>query len=158
MTPEAATAPELVVKTEAAVAVVADPAVAVVGPAVAVVGPAVAVVGPAVAVVADPAVDVDALAVAVPVEPHERPPGVLGEIPLALIICGVGSGLVVIALHHFRWGNLLIAGSLLAGAMFRLVLPTRRAGLLAVRARFTDVITMCVMGVGLMVLALVTST
>jgi hypothetical protein len=144
MTPEAATAPELVVKTEAAVAVVADPAVAVVGPAV--------------AVVADPAVDVDALAVAVPVEPHERPPGVLGEIPLALIICGVGSGLVVIALHHFRWGNLLIAGSLLAGAMFRLVLPTRRAGLLAVRARFTDVITMCVMGVGLMVLALVTST
>jgi hypothetical protein len=154
MTPaEAATAPELVVQTDAAVAVVAAPAVAVVA------GPAVAVVAaPVVEVVADPAVDVDAQAVAVPVEPQERPRGVLGEIPLALIICGVGSGLVVVALHHFRWGNLLIAGSLLVGAMFRLVLPTRRAGLLAVRARFTDVITMCVMGVGLMVLALVTST
>jgi hypothetical protein len=146
MTPaEAATAPELVVQTDAAVAVVAGPAVAVVA-------------APVVEVVADPAVDVDAQAVAVPVEPQERPRGVLGEIPLALIICGVGSGLVVVALHHFRWGNLLIAGSLLVGAMFRLVLPTRRAGLLAVRARFTDVITMCVMGVGLMVLALVTST
>jgi Protein of unknown function (DUF3017) len=144
MTPEAATAPELVVKTDAAVAVVA-----------------VAPLDVSLDVSADAPFDVsadDALAVAVPVEPQERPRGVLGEIPLALIICGVGSGLVVIALHHFRWGNLLIAGSLLAGAMFRLVLPTRRAGLLAVRARLTDVITMCVMGVGLMVLALVTST
>jgi hypothetical protein len=141
MTPaEAATAPELVVKTGESVEVVTD-AVAV--------------------VVADPALDVsadDAQAVAVPVEPQERPSGVLGEIPLALIICGVGSGLVVIALHHFRWGNLLIAGSLLAGALFRLVLPTRRAGLLAVRARITDVVTMSVMGAGLMVLALITST
>jgi hypothetical protein len=141
MTPaEAATAPELVVKTGESVEVVTD-AVAV--------------------VVADPALDVsadDAQAVAVPVEPQERPSGVLGEIPLALIICGVGSGLIVIALHHFRWGNLLIAGSLLAGALFRLVLPTRRAGLLAVRARITDVVTMSVMGAGLMVLALITST
>jgi Protein of unknown function (DUF3017) len=141
MTPaEAATAPELVVKTGESVEVVTDAAVEVVTDAVAV-------------VVAD-----DAQAVAVPVEPQERPSGVLGEIPLALIICGVGSGLVVIALHHFRWGNLLIAGSLLAGALFRLVLPTRRAGLLAVRARFTDVVTMSVMGAGLMVLALITST
>lgn len=141
MTPaEAATAPELVVKTGESVEVVTDAAVEVVTDAVAV-------------VVAD-----DAQAVAVPVEPQERPSGVLGEIPLALIICGVGSGLVVIALHHFRWGNLLIAGSLLAGALFRLVLPTRRAGLLAVRARITDVVTMSVMGAGLMVLALITST
>jgi len=148
MTPEAATAPELVVKTGEPVAVLADPAVEVSA-------------DPALDVSADPALDVsadDAQAVAVPVVPQERPSGVLGEIPLALIICGVGSGLVVIALHHFRWGNLLIAGSLLAGALFRLVLPTRRAGLLAVRARLTDVLTMSVMGAGLMVLAFITST
>jgi hypothetical protein len=148
MTPEAATAPELVVKTGESVEVVTDASLDVSA-------------DPAVDVSADPALDVsadDAQAVAVPVEPQERPSGVLGEIPLALIICGVGSGLVVIALHHFRWGNLLIAGSLLAGALLRLVLPTRRAGLLAVRARFTDVVTMSVMGAGLMVLALITST
>ncbi len=82
----------------------------------------------------------------------------LGELPLALIISGVGLGLVIIGLHHFRWGNLLIAGSLLAGAFFRLVLPTRRAGLLAIRSRFTDVVTMSAMGGSLMLLALITST
>jgi hypothetical protein len=91
------------------------------------------------------------------VEPQERR-GLLSELPLALIICGVALGLVVIGLHHFRWGNLLIAGSLLAGAFFRLVLPTRRAGLLAVRSRFTDIVTMSAMGGSLMLLALITST
>jgi hypothetical protein len=93
----------------------------------------------------------------VAIEPHERR-GVLGEWPLALIIGGVALGLVIIGLHHFRWGNLLIAGSVLAGAFFRLVLPTRRAGLLAVRSRFTDVVTMSAMGGSLMLLALITST
>ena len=94
---------------------------------------------------------------AVAVAPQERS-GVLRELPLALIIGGVGLGLVIIGLHHFRWGNLVIAGSLLAGAFFRLVLPTRRAGLLAIRSRFTDVVTMSAMGGSLMLLALITST
>ena len=93
----------------------------------------------------------------VAVEPQERR-GVLRELPLALIIGGVALGLVIIGLHHFRWGNLVIAGSLLAGAFFRLVLPTRRAGLLAIRSRFTDVVTMSAMGGSLMLLALITST
>lgn len=93
----------------------------------------------------------------VAIEPHERR-GVLGEWPLALIIGGVILGLVIIGLHHFRWGNLLVADSVLAGAFFRLVLPTRRAGLLAVRSRFTDVVTMSAMGGSLMLLALITST
>ena len=93
----------------------------------------------------------------VAVEPQERR-GVLRELPLALIIGGVALGLVIIGLHHFRWGNLVIAGSLLAGAFLRLVLPTRRAGLLAIRSRFTDVVTMSAMGGSLMLLALITST
>ena len=103
-------------------------------------------------------VQTEAIDAVVPVEPSVRHTGVLHELPLALVISGVAIGLVVIALHHFRWGNLVIAGSLLAGSLLRLVLPTRRAGLLAVRARFTDVVTMLVMGVGLLVLALITST
>jgi len=101
--------------------------------------------------------DVAEVSRAVPGEPQVRT-GVLRELPLALIIGGVGLGLVIIGLHHFRWGNLVIAGSLLAGAFFRLVLPTRRAGLLAVRSRFTDVLTMSAMGGSLMLLALITST
>ena len=101
--------------------------------------------------------DVAEVSQAVAVEPQVRT-GVLRELPLALIIGGAGLGLVIIGLHHFRWGNLVIAGSLLAGAFFRLVLPTRRAGLLAVRSRFTDVLTMSAMGGSLMLLALITST
>jgi hypothetical protein len=101
--------------------------------------------------------EVGDVAEVVAVEPHDRR-GVLSELPLALIIGGVGLGLVVIGLHHFRWGNLLIAGSVIAGAFFRLVLPTRRAGLLAVRSRFTDVVTMSAMGGSLMLLAFITST
>jgi hypothetical protein len=101
------------------------------------------------------------LAVEVPevvaVESQERK-SVLRELPLALVIAGVALGLVIIGLHHFRWGNLLIAGSVLAGAFLRLVLPTRRAGLLAIRSRFTDVLTMSAMGGSLMLLALITST
>ena len=93
----------------------------------------------------------------VAVEPQARR-GVLRELPLALIICGAALGLVIIGLHHFRWGNLVIAGSLLAGAFLRLVLPTRRAGLLAVRSRFTDIVTMSAMGGSLMLLALITRT
>jgi hypothetical protein len=93
----------------------------------------------------------------VAVEPQERR-GVLREFPLALVIGVAALGLVIIGLHHFRWGNLLIAGSLLAGAFLRLVLPTRQAGLLAIRSRFTDVVTMSAMGGSLMLLALITST
>lgn len=141
MTPaEAATAPELAVVEMGGGAAVEAPVIG----------------APVIDVTTD---EVPATAVtAVPVEPQERPSGLLGELPLASVIGGVGVGLVVIALHHFRWGNLVIAGSLLAAALFRLVLPTRRAGLLAVRSRFTDVVTMVIMGAALMVLALVTST
>jgi len=87
-----------------------------------------------------------------------RAGGFLGELPLALVICGVGVGLLVIAMHHFRWGNLAISMSVLAGALFRLVLPARKAGLLVVRSRFTDVLTMGIIGGALMVLAAVTSS
>ncbi len=80
------------------------------------------------------------------------------EIPLALVVCGVGLGLVVIALHHFRWGVLAIANSLLGAALLRLVLPTRPAGLLAVRSRFTDVFVTGLTGAALLVLVLVTRT
>jgi hypothetical protein len=103
-----------------------------------------------------PAVE-DAPTVAVPVESAERR-GVLGELPLGLAITGAGVGLIIIALHHFRWGNLVIAGSMAAAALMRLVLPTRQAGLLVVRSRFVDVVTMGAIGGALLVLALVTRT
>jgi Protein of unknown function (DUF3017) len=99
--------------------------------------------------------------VAVPVRPARRRGRVarfVAEVPMALVIIGAGVGLVVIAMHHFRWGSLAVAAAVLGGALFRLVLPTRTAGLLAVRSRFTDVVTMGVIGGALLVLAAVTST
>jgi hypothetical protein len=82
----------------------------------------------------------------------------LSELPLALVIAGTGIGLVVIAMHHFRWGSVAIGGSVLGAAFFRLVLPTRRAGMLVVRSRFTDIATTALIGGSLMLLALVTRT
>lgn len=82
----------------------------------------------------------------------------LRELPLAVVLTGAGLGLIVVALHHFRWGNLIMGGSLLSGALLRLVLPTRQAGLLAVRSRFTDALTMSLLGGSLMLLTVVTST
>jgi Protein of unknown function (DUF3017) len=97
-------------------------------------------------------------ATAVPMVAQERRSGLVTELPLTLVIAGAGAGLVVIAMHHFRWGNLVIGGSLLVAALLRLVLPTRQAGLLVVRGRLTDVITMAAIGGALLVLAFVTRT
>jgi len=82
----------------------------------------------------------------------------LRELPLAVVLTCAGAGLIVVALHHFRWGNLLVGGSLVLAALMRLVLPTRQAGLLAVRSRFTDVLTMSLLGGSLMLLTVVTRT
>jgi DUF3017 family protein len=95
---------------------------------------------------------------ATPQRKRRRVGGLAADLPLALVISGVGVGLLVIAMHHFRWGNLAISISVLAGALFRLVLPARKAGLLVVRSRFTDVVTMGIIGGTLMLLAAVTST
>jgi len=82
----------------------------------------------------------------------------LRELPLAVVLTCAGAGLIVVALHHFRWGNLLVGGSLVLAALMRLVLPTRQAGLLAVRSRFTDALTMSLLGGSLMLLTVVTRT
>ena len=119
-----------------------------------------AATAPTVATVPVPAAPgVPAVPAGASVAPHRgRVSRFFGELPLAVVIAGVGVGLVIIAMHHFRWGNLLISAAVLAGAIFRLVLPTRGAGLLAVRSRFTDVVTMGIFGGALLVLAAVTST
>jgi Protein of unknown function (DUF3017) len=106
---------------------------------------------------APPPVVPDAPPAVVPVVVQERSTWA-SELPLPLVIAGVAVGLVVIAMHHFRWGNLVIASSLLGAAFLRLVLPTRQAGLLVVRSRLTDVATMSAIGGSLMLLALVTRT
>ncbi|CAM5273803.1 hypothetical protein SCHAM137S_00793 [Streptomyces chartreusis] len=63
-----------------------------------------------------------------------------------------GVGLLVTALDAFRFGTLLVGGALLAGAVMRWLLPS--VGMLAVRSRFTDIVTYGVLGLAIVMLAM----
>jgi len=72
--------------------------------------------------------------------------------PILLVIAGTAIGLIITATGPFRPGTLVIGGSLLVGAGLRWSL--KRVGMLAVRSRFTDVITYGVLGLAIVLMAL----
>lgn len=72
--------------------------------------------------------------------------------PILAILGTVGLGLLLTAFDVFRYGILLIGAALLAGAVLRWVMPD--VGMLAVRSRFTDIVTYGVLGVAIVLLAL----
>lgn len=55
---------------------------------------------------------------------------------LALVCVGVGYGII----SHWRRASVMVAVAMAAAGMMRLLLPTRIAGLLAVRRRWFDVV------------------
>ena len=57
-----------------------------------------------------------------------------------------------------RAGTLTVAGGLFVAALARLMLPERRAGMLASRRRFVDVTALAVLATGLLVAGLVLPT
>lgn len=69
---------------------------------------------------------------------------------LVLLLLAVGLGGVGFA--HWQKGAMAIGGAAVLAALFRAVLPTREAGLLAVRSRPFDVLLLG--GVGAAVVAL----
>jgi hypothetical protein len=64
----------------------------------------------------------------------------------------VALGLLLTALDVFRVGCILIGVALLGGAALRWLLPG--VGMLAVRSRFTDIVTYGVLGAAIVLLAL----
>ncbi|MBC9725789.1 DUF3017 domain-containing protein [Streptomyces sp. TRM68367] len=72
--------------------------------------------------------------------------------PMLAVLGTVGLGLLVTAFDLFRLGTLLVGAALLAGAVLRWVLPG--VGMLAVRSRFTDIVTYGVLGLSIVMLAL----
>lgn len=72
--------------------------------------------------------------------------------PLLAVMGGVGLGLLIVALDAFRAGTVLIGLSLLAGAFLRWALP--EVGMLAVRSRFTDMLTYGLLGAAIVLLSL----
>ncbi|MGW4564713.1 DUF3017 domain-containing protein [Streptomyces sp. NPDC004561] len=72
--------------------------------------------------------------------------------PVLVVLGAVALGLLLTALDAFRYGTLLIGAALLAGAVMRWILPS--VGMLAVRSRFTDIVTYGLLGLAIVLLAL----
>ncbi|MFF3344470.1 DUF3017 domain-containing protein [Streptomyces sp. NPDC002779] len=72
--------------------------------------------------------------------------------PVLLVLVLVGTGLLVTALDAFRAGTLLIGVALIGGGLLRWLVPD--VGMLAVRSRFTDILTYGVLGTAILLLAL----
>lgn len=79
----------------------------------------------------------------------------LSRLPYAFVLCGVAAGLAVVATDHFRPGSMLIAVSVLIGALARMVLPESQVGMLAVRGKWLDVLLMTAAAVGITLVAFV---
>ncbi|MGA5602874.1 DUF3017 domain-containing protein [Streptomyces sp. EMB24] len=72
--------------------------------------------------------------------------------PILAVLLTVGLGLLLTALDVFRVGLLLIGVALVAGAVLRWTVPD--VGMLAVRSRFTDIVTYGGLGLVIVLLAL----
>ncbi|GAA3817631.1 DUF3017 domain-containing protein [Nocardioides panacisoli] len=85
-------------------------------------------------------------------EPRRHPSTIGGALYLG-VLAAMATGLGVVWLDDWRTGVRILAGALAAAALFRLVLPQRDAGMLAVRNRFLDVAVVGVVAVVLFLLA-----
>ena len=72
--------------------------------------------------------------------------------PIIAVISLVAVGLLLTAFDVFRVGTLLVGVALIGGAVLRWTLPS--VGMLAVRSRFTDMVTYGFLGVVIVLLAL----
>lgn len=74
--------------------------------------------------------------------------------PLAVVLLGVAASLGVVALDRFRLGSLMLAASLVLAFVLRLLLPSDRAGMLAVRSKRVDLIVLGALGGALVIFSL----
>ncbi|HET6625615.1 MAG TPA: DUF3017 domain-containing protein [Nocardioidaceae bacterium] len=86
--------------------------------------------------------------------PNRRPQTVGGLVYLVVVAMTL-TGLVITVAGAWRTGVSWMGAGLLVGAVCRLVLPERRAGMLRVRRRASDVGMLALAGVALLVLAAV---
>jgi uncharacterized membrane protein YraQ (UPF0718 family) len=80
----------------------------------------------------------------------------VNEVPAVVVFGVILVGMLAIWQGYWRKGLFVVATASLLGAALRLVLPTRRAGSLAVRGRAFDVAFLAVVGAFTLVLAAVT--
>jgi len=82
----------------------------------------------------------------------------VGVWPFATVFACALGGIGMVALGALQHGLIVLAGAMLLGSVLRFALPVARVGLLAVRRRGVDVITMALLGIILLVLASVVDT
>ncbi|RSM36224.1 DUF3017 domain-containing protein [Amycolatopsis balhimycina DSM 5908] len=63
------------------------------------------------------------------------------QLPFAMVLLVVAVAALRIFQYHWREGAALIGAALLLAAVLRAVLPTARAGLLAIRGKVVDIVT-----------------
>ncbi|EPH02382.1 hypothetical protein HMPREF1531_01688 [Propionibacterium sp. oral taxon 192 str. F0372] len=74
---------------------------------------------------------------------------------LAVVLVAFAVGLVLVWLHHWRRGSMMMGGAMVLAAGLRMLLPERVVGLLVVRSRLFDVLVSLTAGVAMIVLGLV---
>lgn len=80
---------------------------------------------------------------------------VVRQWPFLIALAIVIGGVAVVANDHFKRGTVIIAGGICVAAFFRAVLPKQWVGLLQVRSRALDVLTLAFLGGGTLVAALI---
>jgi multisubunit Na+/H+ antiporter MnhB subunit len=83
-----------------------------------------------------------------------RKPRTAGGAVYLCVLAATLIGLGLVALGHWRPGLVLVGSSLLAGAVGRLVLRNDNAGMLGMRPKPVDLLTLTGLGAALVVLAL----
>ena len=63
------------------------------------------------------------------------------QLPFAAVLLVVAVAVLRIVQYHWREGAALIGAALLLAGVLRAVLPTERAGLLAIRGKIVDIVT-----------------
>ena len=74
---------------------------------------------------------------------HDRRnrPARFAQLPFAVVLLVVAVAVLRIVQYHWREGTALIGAALLLAGVLRAVLPTERAGLLAIRGKVVDIVT-----------------
>ena len=82
--------------------------------------------------------------------------GPLAWLPYLVVLAGAAIGMFVVwqGSKYAGLGSALVGCSLLAGALFRLVLPARYAGLLSSRRKASDVLAFAAFGVAVLAVAI----
>lgn len=80
---------------------------------------------------------------------------IAGQWPLAVVLMGVGTGVVWAGLGHWKRGSFLVGVAFVLATALRAALPEDRVGLLGVRRRWVDVVCLALLGGGIVVLSLI---